>query len=315
MGPARVLVATIVLVLGTSTARADDKPWAAGVPKDQQAAALKLYREGNTLFEQDLYPAALERYQRALADWDHPAIHYNAAVCLIRLDRILEAYDHLDRALRFGDAPLGKDLHAEARGYEKLLARQVGTVEVAVDEPGAEVTLDGQPLFVAPSRVTRRLLTGSHQVVATKEGFVTETRPLTLGPAAREVVTIELVRPAASRRLTRRWPAWKPYAAVGGGALIASLGVPLYFAARGNFDGYDDAIERMPLGTAPDVATLRTLDRARLQRAASYGAFAVGGAVIATGLVLVFANQARLAPVVAPQVDGDRVGLVISGRL
>src|ERR1700704_3159630 len=97
----------VVLLCGSAVADSADKPWAAGVTPAAQHTALDLYQAGNTYFEQAQYKDALVKYELALQSWDHPQIHYNAAVCLINLDRPVEAYDHLLAAMRFGLAPLG----------------------------------------------------------------------------------------------------------------------------------------------------------------------------------------------------------------
>ena len=56
------------------------------------------------------------------------------------------------------------------------------SLTVACDEPGAAVTVDGGPLFVAPGEVSRWVMPGSHEIVVRKAGFLTETRSLTLLP-------------------------------------------------------------------------------------------------------------------------------------
>ena len=93
----------------------DDKPWAAGVSAENQKAALDLYNDGAKAFGDADYKDALATYTRALALWDHPAIRYNIAVCLINLDRPVEALDNLEHAMRFGAAPLGPDCGARPR--------------------------------------------------------------------------------------------------------------------------------------------------------------------------------------------------------
>src|SRR5262245_61255043 len=54
-----------------------DRPWAAGVSKENQEKALQLFREGNTYHNDGLFKKAVELYDEALKSWDHPAINYN----------------------------------------------------------------------------------------------------------------------------------------------------------------------------------------------------------------------------------------------
>src|SRR6187401_3178794 len=109
----RVVAALIVFACGIGVVHADDKPWAQGVAADDQAKALELYRQGNEQFEQAHYLEALAKYEVALRSWDHPSIRYNAAVCLMNLGRIEEAYENLMAALRFGGEPLSAELQKQ----------------------------------------------------------------------------------------------------------------------------------------------------------------------------------------------------------
>ena len=100
----RVVVA---IVLAFGVAHADpDPPWAVGVSQSQQNAAIAKFQEGNELFVKDEWRAALDLYLEALKSWDHPNIRFNAAVCLMKLDRMVEAYENLQAAMRHGAAPL-----------------------------------------------------------------------------------------------------------------------------------------------------------------------------------------------------------------
>ena len=142
--PARILVALLLLCGLRGLAHADDQPWAAGVSAADQKTAFALYAEGNGFFEHDRYKEALEKYDQAIKVWDHPAIRYNAAVCLINLDRWLEAYDYLTAALRYGEAPLGHDIYRQAEMQMTSVSKEVADLQVKCDEPGATVRLDGE---------------------------------------------------------------------------------------------------------------------------------------------------------------------------
>src|SRR5678816_3672427 len=61
----------------------DERPWAAGVPADKQALALKLFQDGNSQLNDGIFTKAVELYREALKSWDHPAIHYNMALALM----------------------------------------------------------------------------------------------------------------------------------------------------------------------------------------------------------------------------------------
>jgi hypothetical protein len=301
-----------------------DRPWAKGVPEEAQKWALVLFEEGNKLFENSEHAAALAKYRQALSVWDHPAIRYNAAVALINLDQPLAANENLELALRYGAAPFNPDTYQQALTYRKLLRGQLAELKVACVEPGADVALDGTTLFVGPGEAARWLTPGPHQLVARKAGFLTESRSLSLlpGKPAIEMLALQEIGSLPSRTL-RRWPTWKPWAVVGGGALLAAVGLPLLLEARSNLIAYDDQItQRCSMGCEAGMvpaAAVELRDHARTENIVAVSLFAVGGAIVASGVALVILNQPQNAPAdekahaaVAPLVGRGVLGLSLA---
>lgn len=308
----------LMLVCMSSVAMAaPERPWASGVSAPDQELALSVFRDANVLFEQSKYSQALARYREALKTWDHPAIRYNTAVALINLDQPLEAFENLEAALRFADAPFDAETFKQAQLYRKLLAGQVAEIEVVCAEPGAEVLLDGARLFIAPGTHRLRLKPGPHQLVARKEGFVTETAVLQLesGVLHREEVSLKLPS-AAQVRLVRRFPVWVPWSVLGAGVVTAILGAPLMAAAQSSFNTFDSDLARLcPEGCTQSTLPKTILDArstGRVENGVAIALFAVGGAAVATGVVLLSLNGLRaeseptfaVLPVFGPGVFG-----------
>jgi tetratricopeptide (TPR) repeat protein len=275
---------------------AEARPWADGVGDADQARALALFKEGNTLFAESQHAAALAKYRDALRVWDHPAIRYNAAVALINLDQPLAADADLDAALRFGEIALGSDTYKQALLYKKLLTGQLADLHVACAEAGAEVMLDGQLLFVAPGEKTLRLLPGAHSLTARKAAFLDSSRALQLPPGHRTDEELTMVSLASlPTRTVRRWHAWKPWALFGAGLVVAAVGVPLILDAKSNYDRFDQAIATScPAGCAPGAlptSAVEARDRAAAENGAAIAMFAAGGVVAASGVVLLILNQ------------------------
>ncbi len=309
----------IALIFGSRAAIADDKPWAAGVSDADQNAALALYKDGNAFFAQSQYKEALEKFVQALKIWDHPAIRYNAAVCLINLDRPVEAYEDLEAAMRFGEPPLGADLYKQGISYQKLLAGRIAEVEVTEKSPDAQVSLDGQPLLHGSGTTKRHVLSGDHQVVAEKPGYQTETRPVHVNGGDHVTIVIDLHPLEAARERHRRSPRWVPWATISAGGAVALIGLLPWFASRSAYNRYDTGVNTScPHGCGvngdapvPLPSALQTdLDRGSLYKTISISAFVVGGALVASGVALVVINQPRL---VTPVVGSDTVGLAVSG--
>ena len=118
-------------------------PWSKGVPEAAQKRALQLFQDGNVFLEQQKYTEAFAKYELALSSWDHPNIRFNLAICLINMRQLLAAWDHLQQALRFGEAPLGKRLYAEAIAYVAVLESSLAELTVRSVQPGIKVMVDG----------------------------------------------------------------------------------------------------------------------------------------------------------------------------
>jgi hypothetical protein len=260
-----------------------------------------LFEEGNKLFEESQHAAALAKYREALKFWDHPAIRYNAATAQIQLDQPLAAYENLEHALRYGDAPFTAETYQQALTFRKLLRGQLAEIKVTCTDQNADVTLDGQALFVSPGEATRRLMPGAHLLVARKAGFFAETRSLNLMPGKPHVESLALQEIGAPPTKTvRRWPAWKPWAIVGGGAVFALLGYGVLLDARSNAGAFDAEVNRScPVGCKTDSispAALDARDRSRVENVVAASLFTIGGALAAGGTALLILNQPRIVP-------------------
>lgn len=317
--------ALLALMLAATPVLADtSKPWAAGVSEAEQATALGIYREGNAEFEESRYPQALAKYRAALTHWDHPGIRFNMAVSLINLDQPVEALDHLERALVFGDAPLGPEAHAQAQTYLKLLHGQLSTIKVTCDAAGAEVTFDGKKLLACPGEAKQRVTPGPHQVVASKPGFMTETAPLVLLPGKELVHAVKLVpvETGGRTKLVRRWNARTPWIIVGAGLGAAALGgLALYFSSN-EYQTHDDLLlSQCPDGCGPNMppgmqevaaSTKAHETRGRIFNVTGVALLSLGGAATIAGLVGVYMNQPRAvrdtAPVVTPTLGPNAAG-------
>jgi tetratricopeptide (TPR) repeat protein len=297
----------VALALLCGVASADDKPWAKDVPQAKQDKAFALYEEANKLFADGEYKRALDKYESAITQWDHPSIRYNLAVCLINLDRPVDAYENLTQALRYGEAPLGHDLYNEGLNYQKLLSKQVAEIEVASKDPDARVSLDGKPLTLVDGHAQAMVAVNeSHEVIASKPGYQTMRRPLDKLPAGQKT-TIEIkLSPLETGR-------WKPWAVIAGGAIVAGAGAYVYGLARSNIADYEKAVEtKCPCASDADLGGDADLpDRARTKEIAAYSMFALGGVTIATGIVLVVRGRGHTS--VAPAVTKDSAGISLSG--
>ena len=307
-----VVLAVIAFAL---PARADDPPWAVGVSEEHKTAAEKLLDAGNALFLDHKYADALEQYRQALAEWDHPAIRFNMVRCLIQIDRPVEASDELDQALRYGAAPLGDSLYAEALGYRKLLAGQIAELEVTCRQPGVELRLDGHPLGKCPTDEKRRVAPASHQVAGTLAGYMTKSIDIVTLGGRQSKVDIELVPIAQATTIVHRWKAWIPWTVFAVGFAIEGAGGLLELQASSNMNAYDRTVSRecTPTPCPPGQPDPKLLDSARLENRIAIGVMTAGAATIAAGAVMLYLNRGRtVVPDVEPRPAGATIG--VAGR-
>ena len=310
-----ILRAVAALVLVCAVARADaQKPWAQGVSAEKQAKALALYDEGNKRVAQDDCVGALVKYSAALESWDHPAIHYNAALCFAKLGRELDAYNAFEASLKFGPEPLGNEHFVNAGTQMAQLHDKIAELAVRCSQEKAEVRLDGELVTACPGSGTKRALVGSHHLVAAKPQYETDTRDIVLHSGVNELeITL---KPLPGRRLVRRWDTWKPWAIAAGGAAIAAAGGGLMYAAR-QFDFNTWVTQNcnaanMYCQAMPQVIADKRSEwnREKTENAIGIGAVAIGGAALVAGVAMIYLNQGRMVEVV-PTASAEHAGVTL----
>ncbi len=298
------------------------QPWNAGVTEAQKEAAQPFFDAGNGHFERSSYGNALKEYRRAIEHRDHPAIRYNMAVCLINLDQPILAYEELGKAMKYGAAPLGEELHKEGQTYLKLLLGQLAELVVSTETAGAKVSLDGKELFVGPGKATRLVRPTRHQIIATKAQMLTITEDVVPAAGEKNEVALRMVPLRESVVMRRRWASWKPWAIAGAGAGIALLGLPMRSSSIDNASNFDAQVVRTcPAGCdelPDDLVTLR--DRAKSQQTIAFSMFVAGGALLTTGVVAAFLNRPQATEMdtpqlsIAPASEGQGFSASLSGR-
>lgn len=310
------LVVIVVLMLA-SIAHADDKPWANGVDPGAQKIALDLYNAANQLFEDGAYPKALEMYDEALAKWDHPKIHYNKAVCLKKMDRLVDAYEQLLAAEKYGAAPYTKDVWAQAQALQTELEEKVAALEVKSKQEGAQISLDGKVVLAKPGAAQLHVLANTpHQLVAAKPHYETQTRSITLEPGQETTLVIELKLMPAPKQLSRRWSRWQPWAVLGGGAAIAAVGGVFAWRASTQYSEYDRGVAAawqadMTMPPMPPAYAVAAKTRGDRDRMVAYSGIAAGSLIVAAGITMVLLNQGHLVAV--PAVGKDSAGVSLAG--
>jgi hypothetical protein len=312
----------------------DDKPWNRGVPAERRNAARDLFLEGNRLFKIPLFARAAEKYTAALRQWKHPAFYFNLALAQLNLGQDLEAHDSLEQALRYGEEPLGTLQFQEAKKQIQEVERQLGRIHVTCQTQGAEITLDGAPLFIGPGSYEGWVTAQPHEITAKKSGYLSEAKRITVSPGKLEHLPLKLITLNEASDASRRWAGWKPWAVVATGAAVAAAGGAFHALAARNFKDYDDQFLQLDCGMGPGEFPGCTkdeipqglndqLNRARRQQQVAIGSYVAGGSVIAAGIVLLYLNRPRLVEqeatssparsvAIVPTVSADTLGVLVS---
>jgi hypothetical protein len=291
------LVIAAWLGLGFHHARAEPAtPWAQGVPDSQQARANVLFDAGNQLFAQQAHGPALEKYQAAVAIWDHPMIHFNMAVTEVRLDRVLDAAHDLEAALRFGPAPFSPELYRQALDYQILLTGRIGTLEVSCDQAKAQVALDGKPWFECPGKHRLQVIAGDHVVAAELAGFLDRSSHVVVAGGAIAVHDLHLVSLEAASYMAYPSPRWLPWTIAGGGAAVSLAGLGFYLSGKTGIDQFhNDFSNACAMGCEADLSNhpllRRERDSAVLKGKIAVSLLVAGGAVTVAGVVFAILNR------------------------
>lgn len=276
---------------------AGDRPWAAGIAPEKQKAALARFREANEMLNNGLFARASEAYKQALAHWQHPAIHYNLALALMNVDQPIEAYESLQKAIVYGEAPLEKDKFDHAKEYMLLLEKQIANIEVSCDKAGAKVSVDGKEVFVAPGTYKARVRIGRHTFVAEKTGYSTRINAPFIGPGENFRIELKLYTAEELTRHTRRWQAtWMPYAVLGAGIALGLGGVALELSATASYNEYDKAVAACNMNnlgcqTTGDITSIR--DSGDTKKTLGYIAYGAAGVTIGAGVLLAILNRPK----------------------
>jgi hypothetical protein len=297
----------------------ENRPWARGVAATDQQAAQALFQEGNERLKESVFVEAVRQYRQALQHWNHPAIHYNLALALMNLDQPIEVHKHLVAAMQHGPEPLDTGRFEHALQYKSLIEKQLAWVEVACDMSGATVTWNGRPLFVGPGRFQGLVRPGMHSLVALKEGYLPTEKSQTVMPGQKLHLRLKLYTADELTRYRRRWATWLPWTTMGAGAAVAASGGLLHQQARARLQEFDSGITTCGgCFPAPGLARLRS--RAGVLQNMAIGAYAIGGAALTTGVVMLYLNRSqpyRIRPedpeetlVVAPLVGSGAGGVL-----
>ena len=213
--------------------------------------AIKLYEEAD-------YTLALAEFERVYELMPDYRVLYNIGQVNIQLGRYARAFRALNEYTTRGGADLPPDRRAAVTADLELLSGRVARISVSVDQPGAEISLDGAVMGKAPLVEPLIVDVGERTLRVGLAGYVAQGRSLTLAGGDRRETSFVLEREARSPAATptlparvtptqpahtapappathpsRTWIGWSSTGALAAGALVAGA---LGASAAGDLD-------------------------------------------------------------------------------
>ncbi|MGZ3421711.1 MAG: PEGA domain-containing protein [Polyangiales bacterium] len=145
----------------------------ATVSKEQAAEAKKHFDLGLKLYKEKETEAALLEFEKSYELGKRPSALRNKAQCLRDLKRSSEAFAAYQKLLDAHAAELKPNEKADIERAIEELKLLTGEVMFAVDQPDAEIAVDGKVVGTTPLFAAIRINSGTHKVRVTKAGFDT----------------------------------------------------------------------------------------------------------------------------------------------
>lgn len=287
----------LLLVLTLPAARAEimrtgTEPWYQQSTADARLRAQTLFQQAVAKHQQLLRGDAMKLYEQALTLWDNPDIRWNLALVLEDLGQYLGAHQQLDGVLRW-KAALGAERLGDVQTRMRALeTERLARIETYLEEPKAEIALDGQPWLHHGSHRSTLVLPGEHYIAASKPGYYPVTRSVYV--VAGQQARVALPMDEDHLIETRRWPVWTPWAVVATGVAVAAVGAGLETQAFAQRKAAADTLkDRCHTLTCEPASPPPSYDRAVTENRLAISAFAAAGTAVAVGLALAWLNQPR----------------------
>jgi hypothetical protein len=224
---------------------------AAAPTKEQINEARVRYDRGRELYADGEYKIALIEFERAYAIAPTFQVLYNVGQVNLQLNNYAAAARAFERYLADGGAKVPADRRAQVEGELKSLAARTAHISVSTTPPGAEVTVDDQLIGTSPVRSVL-VDTGQHRIVATKQGYESSTKTITL--ATGDDVSERLALTAKQTSVTYVAPPKGSYTWLGwvGSGVLAAAAVTTGILASTNYQRYKEAHDAPAAPNDPD---------------------------------------------------------------
>ncbi|MBK6691001.1 MAG: hypothetical protein IPG50_02140 [Myxococcales bacterium] len=335
--PARTTWLLASLLLSANVAQARE-PTAA-----DRATARALLDEGDRLFGEKNYAAALRAFRGADAIMQVPSTGVEVARAEEALGHPLEAHEACIAVARFPKDAREPEAFRAARAtcgsISQRTAGLVATVQLelsgprSVGESSLRVSMDGAPLPPVAATLPRRLNPGAHVLQVELPGYRASETPFTVGPGEKKILRVVLSPESAGARSPESSPertearpapdaaaktpsgpdeagtvptyAWIALGVAGAGAAVGSVAGLMSLSQASEAKSLCNG-QDCPNTAADSISSSKTL--ANVSNV-GFGVMAAGAGVFLVGALVGERASPRAGSYVAPQVGLSSVGL------
>lgn len=201
-----VLAALVVLVVTPAWGQSTSipSPPSAKPSAADEAAAKKNFESGLKLYGEGSFGEALIAFEQSYRVGGRPSALKNVAQCHRNLKHFVEAHEAYDALLERHEAQLpAADKTAVKQALDEL-GVLTGTIQVAVNEEGADIEIDGKPVAKSPMAKPKRVSVGSHAVRVTKPTFAANEQQVAVASQETKKVDVKLeIEKTTGRMLVR----------------------------------------------------------------------------------------------------------------
>lgn len=179
---------------------------AAAVEPDPTTAARQHFERGYAAAQRGELEVAVTEFERAYATSPNPSVLFNLGQAYASAGRPAEAVETLRRYLELGGDAISADRRALVESLVEYHSRDLAELVLDVAPAGAEVSVDGRVVGVAPFAKPLVVARGAHVVVARLAGHEPRVQTVKMSAKERVSLRVALAPPAPSARLRLTCP-------------------------------------------------------------------------------------------------------------
>ncbi len=199
-----LVAALFVLVTTPAFAQSLPSPPAAKPSPADEATAKRNFESGLKLYGEGSYAEALIAFEQSYRLGGRPSALKNIAQCHRNLKHFVEAHEAYEQMLALHDAQLSAADKTAVKQALDELGVLTGTIEVTVNETGADIEIDGRSVGKSPMAKPKRVKVDPHTVRVSKAGFDPFEQQVNVGSQEQKKIDVKLLPEKTTAHLVVR---------------------------------------------------------------------------------------------------------------